>query len=228
MNLLIQYGFLFLTLIITLGAQIYIDINYSKTKRITNKKKLTGKEAARIILDRNGLENVKVEEISGFLSDHYDPREKVVRLSPSIANEKSIAAVSVASHECGHALQDKNNYFFLIFRNSLVPIVNFASYAGYTAICIGIFFSSLNLLWLGIIMEVIILFFQIITLPVEINASKRALEKIQEYDLLIPQELAYSKKMLTSAAMTYVASVATAILQILRLVLLFTNNDNEE
>ncbi len=228
MNLLIQYGFLFLTLIITLGAQIYIDINYNKTKRITNKKKLTGKEAARIILDKNGLENVKVEEISGFLSDHYDPREKVVRLSPSIANEKSIAAVSVASHECGHALQDKNNYFFLLFRNSLVPIVNFASYAGYIAICIGIFFSSLNLLWLGIIMEVIILFFQIITLPVEINASKRALEKIQEYELLIPQELTYSKKMLTSAAMTYVASVAAAILQILRLVLLFANNDNEQ
>jgi len=227
-NLLIQYGFLFLTLIITLGAQIYIDINYNKTKRITNKKKLTGKEAARIILDKNGLENVKVEEISGFLSDHYDPREKVVRLSPSIANEKSIAAVSVASHECGHALQDKNNYFFLLFRNSLVPIVNFASYAGYIAICIGIFFSSLNLLWLGIIMEVIILFFQIITLPVEINASKRALEKIQEYELLIPQELTYSKKMLTSAAMTYVASVAAAILQILRLVLLFANNDNEQ
>ena len=207
---------------------IYIDINYNKTKRITNKKKLTGKEAARIILDKNGLENVKVEEISGFLSDHYDPREKVVRLSPSIANEKSIAAVSVASHECGHALQDKNNYFFLLFRNSLVPIVNFASYAGYIAICIGIFFSSLNLLWLGIIMEVIILFFQIITLPVEINASKRALEKIQEYELLIPQELTYSKKMLTSAAMTYVASVAAAILQILRLVLLFANNDNEQ
>lgn len=228
MNLLIQYGFLFLTLIITLVAQIYIDINYNKTKRITNKKKLTGKEAARIILDKNGLENVKVEEISGFLSDHYDPREKVVRLSPSIANEKSIAAVSVASHECGHALQDKNNYFFLLFRNSLVPIVNFASYAGYIAICIGIFFSSLNLLWLGIIMEVIILFFQIITLPVEINASKRALEKIQEYELLIPQELTYSKKMLTSAAMTYVASVAAAILQILRLVLLFANNDNEQ
>ena len=145
MNLLIQYGFLFLTLIITLVAQIYIDINYNKTKRITNKKKLTGKEAARIILDKNGLENVKVEEISGFLSDHYDPREKVVRLSPSIANEKSIAAVSVASHECGHALQDKNNYFFLLFRNSLVPIVNFASYAGYIAICIGIFLVSVAL-----------------------------------------------------------------------------------
>lgn len=228
MNLLIQYGCLFLTLIITLGARTYIDINYNKTKKMANKKEITGKEAARIILDKNGLEHIKIEETPGFLSDHYDPRKKVVRLSPSIANERSIAAVSVASHECGHALQDKNNYFFLIFRNNLVPIVNFASYAGYIAICIGLLSSSLNLLWLGIIMEIIILFFQIITLPVEINASKRALQKINEYNLLIPQELTYSKKMLISAAMTYVASVAAAILQILRLILLFTNNDNDK
>lgn len=226
MYLIIEYSFLIITLMITLGAQYYIDKSYQKTKKINNKSNMTGYMAAKIILEENGLADVKIEETTGLLSDHYDSKNKVIRLSPSIYQEKTIAAVSVAAHECGHAIQDKNHYFFLRLRNLLIPLVNFASIAGYISITIGIFASALNLIWIGIIMEIIILLFQIITLPIEINASKRALNKIDEYNILQKSEQSYSKQMLIAAALTYVASVATAILQIIRLILIFTRRDD--
>lgn len=226
-NMGIEIIILFLTLAITIGAQIYINRWYSKTKKITNKKGISGAEVARLILDRNGLSNVRVEETTGMLSDHYDPRTKVVRLSPDIYSNPSIASVSVASHECGHAIQDKEGYTFLRLRNSIVPLVNFASSAGYFAIIIGIFANALNFVWIGIILELVILFFQLITLPVEFNASSRALNQLNELNLLEKKEMKLSKKMLTAAAMTYVAAVATAILEILRLVLIFTRMNDD-
>ena len=218
-----MYYLLILSIIITISAQLYINSTYNKYSKELSKSGKTAAEAARIILDNNGLSNVKVKEVSGFLTDHYDPRKKEVRLSSSNYNSQSISAVSVASHECGHAIQDKENYYFLRLRASLIPLVNFSSYAGYFAILFGILFGSLNLVWLGIIAELVILLFQFITLPVEFNASKRALKEIEKYNILNKSELEKGQKVLTSAALTYVASVATTIIEILRLILIFSD-----
>lgn len=213
-------GFLLvLALLVTLAAQIYINSSYKKTKRIKNRAGITGAQTARKILDENGLSNVKVEEVSGILGDHYDPRTKTVRLSSDIYRNTSIASASVAAHECGHAIQDKEGYFFLKLRNSIVPLVNFASYAGYFAILIGIIASSLKIIWIGIIAEIVILVFQLITLPVEFAASKRALKQLEKQKILEKIEISTSKKMLTAAALTYVASVTATILEILRLLI---------
>ena len=210
---------LVLALLVTLAAQIYINSSYNKTKRIKNRAGITGAQTARKILDENGLSNVKVEEVRGVLGDHYDPRTKTVRLSSDIYRNTSIASASVAAHECGHAIQDKEGYFFLKLRNSIVPLVNFASYAGYFAILIGIIASSLKIIWIGIIAEIVILVFQLITLPVEFAASKRALKQLEKQKILEKIEISTSKKMLTAAALTYVASVTATILEILRLLI---------
>lgn len=210
---------LVLSLLVTSAAQIYINSSYSKTKRIKNRAGITGAQTARKILDENGLSNVKVEEVSGILGDHYNPRTKTVRLSSDIYRNTSIASASVAAHECGHAIQDKEGYFFLKLRNSIVPLVNFASYAGYFAILIGIIASSLKIIWIGIIAEIVILVFQLITLPVEFAASKRALKQLEKQKILEKIEISTSKKMLTAAALTYVASVTATILEILRLLI---------
>lgn len=209
-----------LTFIITLGAQAYINGTYRRTRKISSKCGMTGAETARKILDSNGLKDVKVVETSGFLSDHYDPREKVVRLSPDVFGKDSIASISVAAHECGHAIQDENEYAFLRIRNNIVPLVNFASSAGYIAILIGLFTSALGFLWIGILLEVVILGFQLITLPVEFDASSRALKQLEELKILDSKEQSKSKKMLRAAALTYVAAVATAILEIFRLIMI--------
>ncbi|MBQ2909851.1 MAG: zinc metallopeptidase [Bacilli bacterium] len=220
MDFFIVYGLTFISLIITLGAQLFVNGSYSKYKKVRNQKGITGREAAREILDRNGLNDVKVVETRGTLSDHYDPRSRAVALSSEIYHGTSVAGISVAAHECGHAIQDKDGYFFMRIRASLIPIVNFSSYAGYIAIVIGFAFGALNLVWLGILFEIAILLFQIITLPVELNASSRALKLVKEYNFFTSRELGQGKVMLSAAAMTYVASVASTLIQILRLVLM--------
>lgn len=212
--------------LITITAQIFVNGSYSKTRKIKNKHNLTGEEVARTILDKNGLRNVQIEEVHSTLGDHYDPTTKTVRLSSDIYHNTSIASASVAAHECGHAIQDKDDYTFLRIRHALIPIVNFSSYAGYIAIVIGCIFSSINLIWVGILMEIIILLFQLVTLPVEFNASSRALKQLEELNLLEKSEIKYSRKMLGAAAMTYVASVAAAVLEILRLLLIFNKNND--
>ena len=218
------YLVLGLTLLITLGSQAYINSCYKKTSRIESDKRITGYEVAKRIIKENDLD-VKVEKIQGTLTDHYDPRTKTVRLSTDIYEGKSLASISVASHECGHAIQDKNGYLFLRIRRSLIPIVNIASYAGYIAIAGGALLGLLNLIWLGIIFEVVILAFQLITLPVEFNASSRALKQIKELKMVNDNEHANCRKMLTAAALTYVASAAAALLEVMRLVLMFRNRD---
>lgn len=215
-----------LAFIITITAQIFVNGSYSKTRKIKNKHNLTGEQVARTILDKNGLQNVQIEEVGTTLGDHYDPRSKTVRLSSDIYHNTSIASASVAAHECGHAIQDKDDYTFLRIRHALIPVVNFSSYAGYIAIVIGCIFSSINLIWVGILMEIIILLFQLITLPVEFNASSRALKQLEKLNLLEKSEIKYSRKMLKAAAMTYVASVAAAVLEILRLLLIFNRNND--
>lgn len=224
--LFIIYGLPIIALVITLIAQGFVSSSYSKYSKVKNKRGITGKEAARYLLDKNGLSEVDVVETTGYLTDHYDPRSKVIKLSKKVYNDASIAAVSVACHECGHAMQDKVGYAFLKIRSALVPIVNFSSYAGYFAILFGCLFGVLNLIWVGIFAEVIILLFQIITLPVEVNASKRALQELERANFLNSNELKHGKTMLTAAALTYVASIATTIIQILRLFLIFGRNND--
>ena len=221
-----MYFILILSLVITIGSQIFISVKYKSTKRIKTLKGYTGRDVARKILDKNGLSHVKVVETGGELTDHYDPTSKVVRLSTEIYNGSSIASASVAAHECGHAIQDKDNYLFLRIRSSLVPITNFATNAGYFIIMFGFIFSMMKLVFIGIILDVIILLFQVITLPVEFNASHRALIQLKELDLVDSNEQSKCRGMLVAAALTYVAAVATAILEILRLVLILRNDDD--
>jgi len=212
--------------IITGGAQAYISMNYCKYKGEFVKSGKSGFDTAREILDKNGLSNVLIIETSGELSDHYDPSKKVVKLSHDIYNGKTIAAVSVASHECGHAIQDKDGYTFLRFRNSIVPIVNISSKLGYIAIAVGFALRHMGLLWTGIAFEVVILLFQLVTLPVEFDASRRALKLIKDYGIVSEDEHDGAKKMLTSAALTYVAGVLATLMEILRYVFMFIGRDD--
>jgi Zn-dependent membrane protease YugP len=224
-SILIDYGLIIIAMIISGSAQMYINHWYNKTKKIKTAKGMNGQQTARKILDKNDLKNVEIYEVAGTLSDHYDPAKKTVNLSNDIYSTDSIASISVAAHECGHAIQDKNGYFFLRLRRGMVPFVNLASKLGYVAILIGIFFSILGLLKIGILLEIVILVFQLITLPVEFDASSRALKKIEEYGIVTKDELTYCKKMLRSAALTYVAGVTASLLQVLRLVLILRRND---
>lgn len=212
-------------MLITLGAQGYINTWYRKTKNILAKSNMSGKDVARKILDNNGLKNVQIVEVDGVLSDHYDPKAKMVRLSSDIYKNTSLASISVAAHECGHAIQDKDNYFFLRFRSAIVPFVNIASTLGYVAIMIGIFAGALGFIRIGIVMECVILGFQVVTLPVEFNASHRALIQLKKLNIVDESEHKNCYKMLRAAALTYVASVATAVLQVLRLVLIARRDD---
>ena len=215
-----------ISLVITLGAQLFVSGAYSKYSKVKNKKRMSGSEAARYILDKNGLKDVKVRRVGGYLSDYYDPRNKTVNLSSANYENASVGALSVACHECGHAIQDKVGYAFMRIRAALVPFVNFSSYAGYFAILFGCLFDSMNLIWFGIFAEMVILLFQIVTLPVEIDASKRAIKELDKYELLDKEELSGGKTMLIAAALTYVASVATTVIQILRLILTFGSRDD--
>lgn len=222
----IGYLLTIVAFIITLVAQVFVNQAYHKYSNVQNKRRMTGREAARYILDKNNLQDVDVVEVNGYLSDHYDPTKKQVRLSRKVYREDSIASVAVACHECGHALQDKEHYFFLKIRSSFIPIVNFSSYAGYVALMIGIFFQLSQLIWLGILLEVVILLFQFLTLPVEINASRRALKELDYAHFFTSQELKQSQVVLAAAASTYLASIATTFLEILRLIILFGNRED--
>jgi Zn-dependent membrane protease YugP len=224
--MIMDYGLIIISMAIAMFAQFYINHNYKKYSKDDNGNGVSGYETARRILDNNGLVDVSINQVQGTLSDFYDPKNKTVNLSNDIYNGRTIAAVSVAAHECGHAIQDKDGYLFLRIRRSIVPVVNFASYAGYFAVLIGIFFASSLLIRIGILMEVIILLFQLVTLPVEFNASNRGLKQIKELGLLENTEYNGSKKMLTSAALTYVAGVASALVQVLRLVLILRRRDD--
>lgn len=222
----IIYGLTIISLIITSLAQLFVSSSYSKYQKVKNERNITGYEAARNLLDKHNLQDIKVVETSGYLTDHYDPTKRVIKLSRDVYHGSSIASVSVACHECGHAIQDKENYSFLKIRSSLVPLVNFSSYAGYFAIVLGCLFGSINLIWLGIFAEMVILLFQLITLPVEVNASKRALKELDYSHFFNSKELKQGRTMLIAAALTYVASIATTLIQILRLILMYGRRDD--
>lgn len=216
---------LVVSIIITAVAQIRVSSAYSKYKKVKSYNKMTGQEVARMILDRNGLEDVYIVKTRGELTDHYDPRRKVIRLSNSIYDGDSIAAVSVAAHECGHAIQDKDGYMFMRIRSMLIPVVNFMSYAAYFVILISIFAGATGYLTFGIIALMITLLFQLVTLPVEFNASTRAKAQLSNLGVVRSDEEESVKKMLGAAAMTYVASLLTTIIQILRLLIMLGDRD---
>lgn len=218
----IYYGITAIAFFISSLAQAFVMGTYNKFAKVENNRGMSGKEAAGLLLNRHNLSNVSITQVGGTLSDHYDPRKKVIRLSNSIYSNDSISSVAVACHECGHAIQDKEGYLFMRIRAKLVPLVNFCSYAGYIAIMIGLLAGLLKIVIVGIVLECVILLFQLITLPVEFDASKRALDEIKQTGILDLEEHKKAKRVLTAAALTYVASVASTLLQILRLVLMFT------
>ncbi|MBR4471858.1 MAG: zinc metallopeptidase [Erysipelotrichaceae bacterium] len=217
----LYYGMTMIAFVLTFGAQMYIQSTYRKYGQIANRNGVTGARAAAEILLRNNITDVGINKGAGVLTDHYDPRNSTVTLSQANYDNASIASVAVSSHECGHVLQDKTNYYFLRLRAAMYPIVSFSSYGGYLAIMVGVMFNILGLIQLGILMECVILAFQVITLPVEFDASNRALREIQKYGFLDNDELQGAQTVLRAAALTYVAGVASALLQILRLVVMF-------
>ena len=222
-DFMIDWGLYLLVILIPLFAQIGISVSYSKYKQRKNNIGLTGAEVARKILAANNLSNVYVVETQGELSDHYDPNRKTVKLSSDIYNGDSIAAMGVAAHECGHAIQDSEGYLFLRIRSMLVPVVNLVSYFSWFVILIGFITEYFEIFYLGIALILIGLVFQLITLPVEFDASNRAKKELERLSLAPNKDLSGVKSILFFAAMTYVASVLSSILQVLRLILLFNN-----
>ncbi len=213
-----------LIIILPLIADIFVKINYSINLKKENSKGITGAEVARKILDKNGLSNIYVVATNGYLTDHYDPKRKVIRLSKEVYEGSSVSSMAIAAHECGHAIQDKEGYLFLRLRSLIFPVVNVATSISYYIILIGFIFERLNLVYTGIGLTTIGLFFQIITLPVEFNASKRAEKEIDTMNLADTEEKSGVKKVLVSAALTYVAGVLTSALQILRLLLIASSD----
>ena len=214
-----------LILVIPIIAQLRVTNAYNKYKKCENSNGLSGFEVARKILDANGLEDIYVVETNGNLTDHYDPSRKVIKLSKDIFHGTTIAASSVAAHECGHAIQDKDSYTFMRIRSFLVPVVNLVSTFSWLVIVIGLFTEMFNIFIFGIGLISITLVFQLITLPVEFDASKRAKEELVKLNLIGNNESDGVKNMLGAAAMTYVASVLTSVLEILRLLVIFNNRD---
>jgi len=224
---IINYGLPIIGLIITALAQFYVTSSYNKYKQKNNTSNKKGCDVAREILDKNGLKNIKVLETNGTLTDHYDPKRKVIKLSQDIYQGNTIAAVSVAAHECGHAIQDKVGYKPLKIRASLVPIVNFSTKFGYIIVMIGLIFNALNLAAIGLVLLLSMLLFQLVTLPVEFNASKRAKKELEQLNVLNTSEQNGSKIMLRAAALTYVASVLTTLLQVLRLAMIVVSRRDD-
>lgn len=217
---------IFIILFVPLIADIKVRSNYSKYSKEKNSLNLSGKEVARRILDNNGLNYIDIVPTKGHLTDHYNPITKKISLSESSYDSKSIAGAAIAAHEVGHAIQDKECYSFLRFRNKMVPFVNFTSRVASILIILSFIFNILDMLDAGIILLLVGLFFQLITLPVEFNASKRAKEQLKNCGLLNKKDTRGTKKVLSAAAFTYVASFLAMAVQILRLLLARNNNSN--
>ncbi|WP_110927629.1 zinc metallopeptidase [Bacillus massiliglaciei] len=214
--------YLAIIILIPLYAQMKVKSTYKKYSQVPASSRMSGAETARAILDQNGLFHVRVEETPGVLSDHYDPRDKTVRLSTDNYRGHSLAGVAVAAHEVGHAIQDKESYAFLRFRHALVPVANLGSNVSWILILIGIIASLKPLLLAGIIFMAAAVVFQVITLPVEFNASSRAMDQVVSLGVIRNDEERETKKVLSAAALTYVAAALVAVLELVRLVMIYT------
>lgn len=206
--------------VVCMFASFRVSSVYKKFSKVRSMSGLTGAQAALEILRKNGITDVAVVHVGGELTDHYDPRTKTVNLSDSTYGSNSVAAVGVAAHECGHVLQHYNSYIPLKIRTAIVPAANIGSKAGIPIIILGMFLSASPLITIGIWVFSLAVLFQVVTLPVEFNASRRALVMLEDYGILGHEEVAISRKVLTAAAMTYVASAASAVIQLLRLMML--------
>lgn len=210
-----------LMLILPIIAQINVTSTFNKYSKVRSSRGLTADQVARQILDSNGLYNVRIERVSGKLSDHYDPRDNVVRLSDSTYGNSSVAAIGVAAHECGHVCQHAENYGPIVLRSKLVPITNFCSRFWYFTFILGLVFSELSigtpLVYASIIMFAAVIVFQLVTLPTEFDASSRALATLENNNLLEASEVPQAKKVPTAAALTYVTGLVVSLLQLLRL-----------
>lgn len=202
-------------LILSLAASIRVKSTFSRYSRVASRSGMTGAEAALQILRRNGLTSVSVTETGGFLSDHYDPARRVVRLSPKVYRSTSIAAIGVAAHETGHAIQHAKAYKPLALRNAMVPVANIGSSLSWIIIIAGFIFGALGLVKAGIVLFSVVVLFQLITLPVEFNASSRAKAMLASYGLVSPTELQGVRSVLSAAAMTYVAAAASSVVTLL-------------
>lgn len=210
-------------LILSVVAQIRVQSVYKKMSQKLNSSGLTGEMAARAVLRHCGIQDVSIERVNGRLSDHFDPRSKVIRLSDGVFHSYTVAAVGIAAHEAGHAAQHAEGYLPIKIRNAIVPVCNVASWVGIPLALIGFYMSMEPLIYIGLGLYSLIMIFQLVTLPVELNASSRALAVIEQEGLLpSDEEFSGAKKVLTAAAMTYVAALATSLANLLRLLLIFT------
>nr|WP_180363541.1 MULTISPECIES: zinc metallopeptidase [Staphylococcus] len=218
-------------MILPLWAQHKVKSNYEKYSQVRSTSGKTGREVAEEILHANGINDVEVLEGQGFLSDHYDPTKKVISLSPANYNRPSVAATAIAAHEVGHAIQDAQGYFYLRFRHALFPLANIGSSLSYILIMAGIVLTSMQMaigstaLWIGIFLMAFAVLFSIITLPVEFDASKRAMNNIKSLHIVNDKEYKHARKVLSAAAMTYVASTAVAVAELLRFILIARSSD---
>ncbi len=206
-------------LILSLVAQANVKSTYAKMAKINNTRRITGAEAAMRVLSHYGINNVQVQMTQGKLSDHYDPRSNVIRLSPEVFSGSSIASVGIACHEAGHAAQHAQNYAPIKMRNAVLPVANFGSSMGFTIAILGYFLGMEIIVNIGIILFAAVVLFQLITLPVEFNASSRALKVISETNMLYEDEIPKARKVLTAAAMTYIAALIVSMMSLLRLIL---------
>ncbi len=216
-------------IILSLVCQIMVQSAFSRYSKVRNSRNMTGAQAAEYVLRQNGVYNVRIEHVSGALTDHFDPRSNTIRLSDSVYNTASVAAVGVAAHEAGHAVQHAQNYLPNKIRSAILPVARIGSQLSWIFIILGfIFYYKVGtvLLYIGIILFSASVLFTVATLPVEFNASRRALTTIKGTNLLPPEEYAGAKSVLRAAAMTYVASAITAIMQLLRLIFIARRRDN--
>lgn len=214
-------------LLLAMYAQVKVSSTYNRYKKITSHSGYTGAQFARKMLNDNGLYDVTITQISGRMSDHYDPRANQVRLSAEVYNGTSIASLGIAAHEVGHAVQHATNYFPLTVRNLVVPVTNFSSSIYMLFIFIGIIMNSFSMIQFGIMLFAVIVIFQVITLPVEFNASRRAIATLGGDGVLDAEELSGAKRVLGAAAMTYVAAMVTAVLQLLQLLMVFGGHNDD-
>lgn len=216
-----------LGLVLTMIASAGVNSTFAKYNKVRCMRGMTGAEAAQQVLHAAGIFDVQIRHVRGNLTDHYDPRNKTLNLSDSTFSSNSVAAVCVAAHECGHAVQDQKKYGPLVLRSTLVPLANFGSQLSWPVFIAGLIFSLQPLVMAGIILFSLAVLFQLVTLPVEFNASSRALRILEDTGMLGSQEMTGAKKVLRAAAMTYVAALASSLLQLLRLILLSRRNDRD-
>lgn len=216
--------------LLCMAASARVNGTYRKYARVRSMSGMTGAQAAERILYQNGIYDVRIEQVRGNLTDHYDPSAKVLRLSDSVYGSNSVAAIGVAAHECGHAVQHQQSYAPLRIRSMLVPAANIGSRLGLPIVILGVIFGGAGslLAQIGIWVFSIAVLFQVVTLPVEFNASNRAMRMLSDYGILGQQEVGHVRKVLSAAALTYVAAAASSILQLLRLVLLFGNRGGRD